>query len=526
MAFRSLFLLLSIVFSFALRVSAENKLPDPLKVQVSLVPEKIKPFQPVKLILQMQLPNEYHAYADQFSLKLDPKSGFQLGEFKLSPLKKWFDKNSNKEREGVVEKGTLEADLIAPKEISDKTLHFEMTYQACGSTFCLFPVTKKLEAVFTPVAMDEMPSSPMGWDLQSMFRKSLSESLWLSFLIAFIAGLLTSLTPCVYPMIPITIAVLGQGSENRKKSEQILFSIIYVLGIATTFSLLGLTAAQFGFLFGSLLSQTWVLVIVCLILLVMALSLFGLFEINPPAFLMNQASKKSSSHLIGAYVSGLFFGVVSSPCVGPVLVAILTWVSTTRKPFLGFALLFTYAIGLGMLFIALGLFSKALPRSGAWMVKVKKLMGLVVLGVSFYYGSLIWQQVSHRNQPQMVDSNLDKSALSWKPLTEQALAEAQKSGKPIMIDFWAVWCAACHELEQNTFTNPEVQKKSQEFILFKYDAGEMTPETKKWMEKFSIRGLPAVIFLSREGVWLEKSTLNEYESPEPFLRRMSEVTSR
>lgn len=506
---------------------AQNKLPDPLKVQAQLVPDKIKPHQPLKLVVHLSLPAEYHAYADQFALKVDPKSGFQTtSEFKIQPLKKWFDKFSKKEREGIQGRGELTTELIAPENITTSELDFELTYQACSETYCLFPVTQKHKVQFTSQALSEMPTSPLGWDLQELLKKSLAESIWLSFLIAFAAGLLTSLTPCVYPMIPITLAVLARGSEKRKKSEQLLFSIVYVLGIATTFSLLGLAAAQFGFLFGSLLSQVWVLALVALILLIMALSLFGLFEINPPAFLMNQAAKKGTGKFASAYISGLFFGIVASPCVGPVLVAILAWVSTTQKPLLGFGLLFTYALGLGMLFIGLGLFSRALPRSGQWMVKVKKLMGLVVLGVSFYYASLIWQQVELTNRPTLDESKINQSSLPWKPLTEGALTEAARQGKPVMIDFWAVWCAACHELEQNTFSDPDVREKAQNFVLLKYDATQVTPETQKWMEKFSIRGLPAVIFISSSGVWLEKSTLNEYESPKPFLRRMSEVISR
>ncbi len=526
MILKSLFLLFCISIFTATSTFGENKLPDPLKVQAQLVPDKIKPHQPLKLILQMTLPAEYHAYADQFFIKIDEKSGFQMGEFTIRPLKKWFDKFSKKNREGISHKGEIVIELIAPQKIVGSELNFELIYQACSETFCLFPVKKKLSVDFSVVGTSEMPKPLFGWDLQELLKKSLSESIFFSILIAFVAGLLTSLTPCVYPMVPITLAVLSQGAENRKKSEQLFFSIIYVLGIATTFSILGLAAAQFGFLFGSLLSQVWVLAVVALILLVMSLSLFGLFEINPPAFLMNQSLKKGTGRFAGAFISGLFFGVVASPCVGPVLVAILAWVSTTQKPILGFVLLFTYAIGLGMIFIVLGFFSKALPRSGQWMVHVKKIMGLVVLGVSFYYGTLIWEQIQFKNRTHLDESRVGTSALDWKPLTNEALAQAKKSGKPVMIDFWAVWCAACHELEQNTFSTAEVLAKAQEFVVLKYDATQVTPETQKWMEKFSIRGLPAVIFISREGVWLENLTLNEYESPEPFLRRMSEVISR
>lgn len=527
MVFQLSFSLFLFMFAGVSSSFGQIQKPDPLKVEAQLVPSTLKPKQPAKIHLKLELPQDYHAYADQFRLSLDEKSGFILGEWKVTPLKKFYDKFSKKDREGLEGQGELIAEVIAPDSFDNQELKFDLIYQACSPSFCLFPTTKKLSIPFdlASTANSSMAAMP-GLDLQSLFKKSLSESIWLSFFIAFVAGLLTSFTPCVYPMIPITLAVLTRGSEKRKKSEQFLFSVIYVLGIATTFSALGLAAAQFGFLFGSLLSQIWVLVIVALILFVMALSLFGLFELNPPAFLMDKAGQGGKGRWTGAYLSGLFFGVVASPCVGPVLVAILAWVSTTRKPILGFALLFTYAIGLGILFIGLGVFSRFLPRSGRWMIHVKKLMGIVVLGVSFYYGSLIWQQIHSRQNPGFDETRMKENALPWVPLTSKALDQARAQGKPVIIDFWAVWCAACHELEQNTFSHPEVQKKAQEFVLLKYDATEVTPETQKWMEKFSILGLPAVIFISSDGVWLEKSTLNEYEGWEPFLRRMSEVTSR
>lgn len=513
-------LILPIFLAFAPLWTLAQQDKDPLKVSAQLVPSKIKPYQPIKLILQLDLPADYHAYSDQFALRLDPKSGFQLGEWSVGPLKKWFDKFSKKDRQGIEGHGELVAELIAPEKFQSDELNFEIDYQACGQTFCLFPTTQKHSVKFSNLPL-ESTAPVMGWDLQKLFKSSLEKSLWFSFFLAFIAGLLTSLTPCVYPMIPITIAVLARGSEGRRQRDQFFYSLIYVLGIATTFSALGLAAAQFGFLFGSLLNQVWILVIISIVLLAMGLSLLGVFEMQMPAKFMNMATSQYASGKLGAYISGLFFGIVASPCVGPVLVAILAWVSSTQNPILGFGLLFTYAVGLGMLFIFLGLFSKALPKSGAWMVSVKRLMGIFVIAVSAYYAILIYNQVKFFDSPKLDEAQIQKSSLPWINLTEKALAEAK--GKPVMIDFWALWCAACHELEQYTFTDPRIQEEAQKFHLFKYDATKVTPETKAWMAKFSIRGLPAVIFLSKDGVWLEDLTVNEYLKPDPFLERMKKA---
>ena len=172
--------------------------------------------------------------------------------------------------------------------------------------------------------------------------------------------------------------------------------------------------------------------------------------------------------------------------------------------------------------MALGLFSKALPKSGSWMEWVKRAMGVLLLGVSFYYGHLIWKQVQAPVVAGFDESKIHQSEVPWTPLTEDSL-KAALGKKPIMIDFWAVWCAACHELEQNTFSDPSIRPRLENFTLLKFDATQVTPETQKWMEKFSIRGLPAVIFYSAEGVWLEDLTLNEYEEPALFKIRLEKV---
>lgn len=516
-------LLITLLVLFSISSWAQINESDPLEVQTQMVPFKLKPFQPAKLILRLQLPPDYHAYSDQFAIRLDSSSGFQLGEWSVGPLITWFDKFSKKNRQGIKGQAEMVAEVIAPENPKNGTLNFEIDYQACSETFCLFPTTKKLQVSFESRPLDNMNSSSdfFGWDLQKLFQKSLSESIWMALLFAFIAGFLTSLSPCVYPMIPITLAVLSRGSEKRGRLSQLQFSLFYVFGIATTFSILGLAAAQFGFLFGSLLNQTWVLVAITSVLFLMGISLLGFFEIRPPAALMKFASSKTSGGLQGAYISGLFFGVVASPCVGPVLVAILAWVSSTKNPALGFILLFTYALGLGVLFMILGAFSQTLPKSGRWMEYVKKAMGVLVIGVSLYYGQLLWQQLKMSSQPTIDESEISQNQLPWKKLESNSIELAK--GKRIMIDFWALWCAACHELEQNTFSDPRVREALSGYELFKYDATKVTPETKAWLEKFSIRGLPAVIFYSENGVWLENLTLNEYESAERFLARLKKV---
>jgi thiol:disulfide interchange protein DsbD len=183
-------------------------------------------------------------------------------------------------------------------------------------------------------------------------KKEIIKRKFLAFLFVFAIGLLTSLTPCIYPMIPITIAVLGKEAHARSRWQNILVSICYVLGIGVTFSALGVFAASTGALFGSFMSSAWVLGFVCLVFFAMSLSMFGLFEIQAPQFLRDGILSHLHLHgYLGAFVSGLLAGVVASPCVGPVLVGVLTFVAQTQSLWLGFWLLFTYALGMGVLFL-------------------------------------------------------------------------------------------------------------------------------------------------------------------------------
>jgi cytochrome c-type biogenesis protein len=210
---------------------------------------------------------------------------------------------------------------------------------------------------------------------------------YLAFFLVFTGGLLTSLTPCVYPMIPITISIIG-GQKQGSRFHSLFLSIFYVLGIAVIYSVLGITAVASGTLFGSISSNTWVLFAVANICLIFGLSMFDVFTINIP-FLSNiQSEKAKGGSFFGVFFMGMIFGLVASPCTAPALGVILAFVSTTHSYIYGGALLFVYALGLGTLLILIGTFSGALqrlPKSGKWMVYIKKFFGIIMLGMAEYF---------------------------------------------------------------------------------------------------------------------------------------------
>lgn len=570
---------------------------DPLLVESLLQPHTWNPGQNGQLILKLKLPPGYHAYEDQFKINILEPDGFKQGKIVLTKVKEWFDKFSKRNRRGFEIESEMQIQLEAPLQFQadHKEMKLDLTYQACTDSFCLFPMTKTLsvpielvlsakinEPQIVPATASEITGSKDFFSLDR-FNEWLGKSWGLALLFSFVAGILTSFTPCIFPMIPITLAILAKDSEKRSRSQNFLLSVFYVHGIAFTYSVLGLIAASSGGLFGSSLGHPGVLSVICFVFLIMSLSMYGLFEIQVPAFLRNKlgnGSKKSG--FLGAFISGLFAGIVASPCVGPVLVGILAFVATQKSHVFGFFLLFSYAMGLGLIFLVLGAFTeltRKLPRSGPWMEAVKFVLGSLMLGAFYYYLSLLISQRWHDgalglglvivasaagafatlkgSHPLLkVRKGLLQAVLfigfaylsisifdlrplistpysavqtqalnSWKPYSEKDYQLALQSGKPLVIDFYADWCAACHELDQHTFSNPDVQKAMENFILLRFDATSDSELLRQLKLKYKIQGLPTVVFYSASGLWQEKMTLTEFETAKNFIQRIKTVSS-
>lgn len=566
---------------------------DPLLAKTTVLPYEWAPGMGGQIEIQMKLPQGFHAYEDKFSVVILEPEGFKISPFKIEPLIKWHDKFSKKERTGIETTATLTALLEAPPRFLKKyeNMKLELTYQACSDQFCLFPTTKLIDVPISVTMVEGAPEIKEGDAQPTMsttaffdtgnFEKYLGSSMFAGLLFVFLAGIFTSFTPCIFPMIPITLAVLGNHSNERTRLQNFVTSCVYVLGIATTYSILGLIAASTGGLFGATLGNPIVLSVICIIFLAMALSMYGLFEIQVPAAIRNRLGRgKQKQSLGGAYLTGLFAGIVASPCVGPILVAILTYVASTQNKLLGFLFLFTYALGLGLIFIALGLSNqlvKSLPRSGTWMNGFKFILGSLMLSAFYYYLNLLlpdrWfdlalgfglivvasvygaflkvhnkQVLEHIRKGVMMavlyvgightalgafdlrpyiqgriqaNNSLNQiQKLNWQPYSEELLAEAAKTRKPVIIDFWADWCAACHELEEHTFTDPRVRAMAGNFILVKFDATQDSEKLRSLKKKYKIQGLPTVIFHNPNGVWIDALTLTQFESAEKFLKRM------
>jgi thioredoxin:protein disulfide reductase len=493
---------------------------NPLSARAFLVQEEIRPGELSDLQLELDLQDGFFAYEERFLLKVLAPKDIRVGELFIDPIVEFDDKISKKKKRGVHKSATLKTQLDIPARLSSdiQQMDMELTYIACTEKFCLTPRTIALSTQVVVKTLEKTNADKIS--SSAYIQQQIDDNLAYALILIFIFGLLTSLTPCVYPLIPITLAVLGANKQKTKFSS-FLVSLSYVAGIGLTYALLGVVAAQTGQLFGSLISHPVVIVAMSTIFFLMGLSLMGAFELQAPQFIrnrMNQNMGPNKGHM-GAFVSGLLAGVIASPCVGPVLVGILAYIAKTQNSGLGFLLLYTFAMGFGVLFIVLGTFTHLvdkLPRSGAWMNFIKTLLALVMFALAVYYS----YPLAKKYLPQSPTQSNKQKGLSWTEFSDEKVQKAKVEGRPVIIDFYADWCVACVEMDQFTFSKKIVQDKAKDFTMLKVDATLPSPQINELQQRYQVYGLPTMIFIDKNGDVREDLTLTGFEEAEEFILRM------
>ncbi len=527
---------------------------------------------------------------------LTPVGGLSLGRATYppsEPLKVGFEENPIAVYGGTV---TVRVPVRAGARAANGSfvLRGVVKYQACNDQVCMPPteipfslvvtVAGGAEGATTPATTDVSadsagrappesthdagatpgagtpapPSAASGNALADAFAKG---GLWW-FLALFLGGLALNLTPCVFPMIGITVSVFG-ARKKEAPIKVLAHAVAYVLGIALTYSVLGVVAALTGGLFGAALQNPWVNVVLGLLFVVLSLSMFGLYEMQPPAWLLQRLGGADATSLAGIFVSGLAVGVIAAPCVGPFVVAVLALIAQRGDAAFGFQTMFTLALGLGSPYLLLAMFSnllQSMPRSGDWMLWVKKVFGVLLVAIGLYYVLIglapqwapwimpvalalggIYLGFIDRHGSQKAGFRGFKMALGlvalalavvsvmtlraegirFEPYSDAAMQAAFAQGRPVILEFSADWCVPCHELDRYTFTDRRVIDTSRRYVVLKVDLTRYdSPESQAVRQRFGVTGVPEVLFFGGDGQELRAARVIGFMPAGPFLERM------
>ncbi len=355
---------------------------------------------------------------------------------------------------------------------------------------------------------------------------------WLGLAGLFLAGVALNLTPCVYPMLSITVSIFSRTGNDSLVSS-FVNALVYVLGITVMYSALGISAALSGGFFGALLQNPWVLLLIAVLMFSMALSMFGLFRVQAPAFVLEKLGRKRTG-LGGLFVSGLFVGVFAAPCIGPPVAALLAHVVERQDPVYGFWLFFVMALGLGFPYLLLGTFShgiKALPKAGAWMVWVDRFFGVILMGFAVFYLWLAagsWDLRPDRQVPQGISTEApgQSGGLVWKAYSPDVLKQALASGRPVVADFYADWCLPCQEMEATTYRNPAVIQAFDRFERIKVNLTDAGNEAEMTLaEDSKVYGIPTMLFYDAAGKEVSSLRTTGYVSSKELLAILEQIPS-
>ena len=588
-------ILFSILFTNILLADNQDGLRDRediLRGRIILPAEELAKQNSYTILIEMNISEGWHINSNQpldeflipTEIDFQGTEGVTFGKltFQKPELRKFsFSDTKVSVYEG---KSYARSTITITPDFQDEDLVIRATinYQACNDESCLAPANILVTRLVTIIAAGSTISpdnleifdrvlpyfeEESQGDDQKMGNVLRSSGLLYTLIFIYLGGLALNLTPCVYPLIPITISYFGGQSEG-KKGALVGQAVVYVIGMAVTYSVLGVVAALTGDLLGSALQNPLVLIFVALVLVGLALSMFGVYEIRVPQSLAMIGGKNRSGY-IGTFLMGLTVGLIAAPCIGPFVLGLLTYVGELGDPFLGFWMFFILALGLGTPFLFLGIFSgKAtnLPRSGAWMIWVRILFGFVLIGMALYFLEPLFSQKTlyyyslgllaiiagvylgwiDKNEGKkffkvarnivgilfiilgifiaMPSDTQAGGGIVWKPYTTQLLDAANSQDKPVIIDFYADWCIPCKELDKFTFSDPKVINSAKNFITLKADLTTFqSEETIVLREKFNIKGVPTILFLDADGQEFRSLRLTGYEETDLFLSRMKKA---
>lgn len=544
------------------------------------------------IVVRFEIAKGYYLYRDKFRFSAEP-AGVQLGSPVLPKGKPKVD-----ETFGAVEVYYREVELRLPVERTSSgplPLTLSITSQGCADAGVCYPPQKQKLALELPdpAAVAAVAMASGGNESGRIAQLLENAELWLVVLSFFGFGLLLSLTPCVFPMLPILSGIIvGSGRDGHGVSHGRGFalSLAYVLGMATTYAAAGIAAGLSGTLLSSALQNAWVLGAFALIFIGLSLSMFGFYELQLPTFLQSRVSEEAA-HLKGGSLPGVaamgsLSAIIVGPCVAAPLAGALLYIGQSGDALLGGMALFCMALGMGVPLLAIGLSAGTLlPKSGPWMVAVKKAFGVILLatalGIVAPLLPLAWQMAGwalllivpaiflHAIDPlppragnwprfwkgvgmvmliagaAMLVGALSGARDPWQPLSglrgSDPLRDARRltferigsvaeldsrikaSAKPVLLDFYADWCVSCKEMERYTFADARVQQKLDGWTLLQADVTANSDEDKALLSRFKLFGPPGMIFFDRQGREVDTVRVVGFQNGEDFLATLARL---
>lgn len=519
-----------------------------------------------QLALNWQIADGYYLYKKEITI-----TGEQV-ETPIFPVAEHYQD----EFFGDVEIYRDELNINVP--LKNRTGQVEIRYQGCTKGFCYPPemLIIDLQAVENPENFAKNSPNSTAYTVkteQDKLANALSQSQFSVFWF-FVLGIGLAFTPCVLPMLPLLSAIVIGKQQRPNSAKALLLSLTYVQGMALTYTLLGLVVAAIGLPFQIALQSPPVLIGLSILFTLLALSMFGLFEIRLPNSwqqkLNNLSQQQQGGSFISVFVMGIIAGLVASPCTSAPLSGALLYVAQSGDLFTGGVALYLLALGMGIPLILITLFgNKILPKSGDWLLNVKTIFGFVMLALpafllarifpeweSYLWSALaiafiVWayEKVGSAKLYQKILKGLLIIALavSAKPFSDfiwnsgkmetqtiehfpriTSLAElnsklAENHGKKVMLDLYADWCVACKEFEKYTFPNAQVKAKLSEMVVLQIDMTKNSPENDELMKHFQILGLPTILFFDEQGRELTQSRVTGFMNAEIFLQFLNNL---
>ena len=558
----------------------------PLHAQASLFSQPANPqFVPVdqafdfdfqqqgpNLKLNWKIREGYYLYRDKIELVGDQA---QLAAFILPKGLEHHD-----EFFGDTQVYEKQLNLSVPLRQASTQASLKVSYQGCAvAGFCYPPETRiiPLSAVSSEASDTATPPTAQPKPIEATPTPQ-STPLPFSPLWALLIGIGIAFTPCVLPMYPLISGIILGRQRPQSMKRIFLLALVYVQGMALTYTLLGMVVAAAGLQFQAALQSPWVLIVLSAAFILLALSMFGLFSLQLPSSVQTRltlwSNDQKGGSLAGVFIMGALAGLICSPCTTAPLSAILLYIAQSGNLWAGAGTLYLYALGMGIPLIIVTLFgNRLLPRSGPWMQYVKEGFGFVILalpvflleriigdawglrlwsmlGVAFFGWALLISLKCQRGVvrvlqllllaallvagrplqdwafPPQGGSAVQQHALAFQKITnvdELNVALQQAQGKRVMLDLYADWCVACKEFEKYTFTSPEVQNELKDTVLLQADVTQNNPQQVALLKRLQVLGLPTILFFGAEGKELPQSRVTGFMNATQFVGHLQKT---